>query len=74
MGIHEKLRDSAIVPTQARKLLFEILRGKAERSIAGLRQHYPKLTLTEVSQGLPPLPRTYCDRLVEGLQGAGLPR
>jgi AraC-like DNA-binding protein/TolB-like protein len=49
-------------------------RPEAARSIAGLRKHYPHLTLTEVSEGLPPLPRTYCDRVVAGLQGAGLPR
>lgn len=48
-------------------------RGEAERSLAALRERYPDLTLGKVQQNLPPLSRSYRDRVVEGLRSAGLP-
>jgi AraC-like DNA-binding protein/tetratricopeptide (TPR) repeat protein len=45
----------------------------ARRSLAALREHYPELTVSDVEQGLPPLPQTYCDLVVEALHTAGLP-
>jgi AraC-like DNA-binding protein/tetratricopeptide (TPR) repeat protein len=46
---------------------------EAHRSLATLRGQYPELTISEVRQGLPPLPQSYCDRVVYGLHTAGLP-
>jgi len=46
---------------------------KALRSLAALRQHYPELTVSEVRQGLPPLPPTTCDLVVDALHTVGLP-
>ena len=45
----------------------------ARRSLAALRRHYPELTGQQVMQGLPPLPKTFSDLVVEGLCSAGLP-
>jgi tetratricopeptide (TPR) repeat protein len=48
-------------------------KSEARRSLTALRQQYPELSVSEVQQGLPPLPQTYCDRVVEGLHTVGLP-
>jgi tetratricopeptide (TPR) repeat protein len=45
----------------------------ARRSLAALRERYPELTVTEIQQGLPPLPRSFRDRLVDALLTVGLP-
>lgn len=46
---------------------------EARRSLDSLRQRYPELTVREVQRGLPPLPQSYCDRLLDGLHTVGLP-
>lgn len=46
---------------------------EARRSFAALREHYPELTIAGVQQGLPPLPQSFCDLVVEGLHTVGLP-
>jgi AraC-like DNA-binding protein/tetratricopeptide (TPR) repeat protein len=46
---------------------------EARRSFAALRQHYPELTVSEVQQGLPPLPQSFCDLVVDALHTVGLP-
>jgi AraC-like DNA-binding protein/tetratricopeptide (TPR) repeat protein len=48
-------------------------KSEACRSVAALREQYPELTVSHVPMGLPPLPRAFCDHVVEGLQSAGLP-
>jgi tetratricopeptide (TPR) repeat protein len=45
----------------------------ARRSVTALRQRYPNLTISDVQQGMPPLPQTYRDQVVDALQTAGLP-
>ena len=45
----------------------------AGRSLHALRDTYPELTLAGISAGLPPLPQTFRERVVEALNGAGLP-
>lgn len=46
---------------------------EARRSFQALRQQYPGLTVSEVQRGMPPLPETYCNLVVEALHDAGLP-
>lgn len=46
---------------------------EADRSLAALRRDYPDLTLSELQLGMPPLPQSYCDRIIDALQAAGLP-
>jgi AraC-like DNA-binding protein len=46
---------------------------QAGRSLDALRQYYPDLTVSEVQQGMPPLPASQCDLVVGALQKAGLP-
>jgi tetratricopeptide (TPR) repeat protein len=53
-----------------------VLRGApddAQRSFGALRERYPDLTLGEVERNLPPLSRSYRDRVFEGLRSVGLP-
>jgi AraC-like DNA-binding protein/tetratricopeptide (TPR) repeat protein len=47
--------------------------AEAKRSATALRERYPDLTLTEVQQNLPPLSRSYRERISEGLRSVGLP-
>jgi AraC-like DNA-binding protein len=47
--------------------------SEARRSVTALREDYPELTITDVQQGLPPLPRSYCDRVFNALHSVGLP-
>jgi AraC-like DNA-binding protein/tetratricopeptide (TPR) repeat protein len=47
--------------------------SEARRSVTALREHYPELTVSEVQQGLPPLPQSYCDRVFDALHSVGLP-
>src|SRR5207237_9444805 len=47
--------------------------AEARRSLAALRERYPELTVSEVRQGLPPLPQAYCDLVFDALHGVGLP-
>jgi hypothetical protein len=47
--------------------------SEARRSVTALREDYPELTISEVEQGLPPLPRSYCDRVFNALHSVGLP-
>jgi AraC-like DNA-binding protein/tetratricopeptide (TPR) repeat protein len=46
---------------------------EARRSLAALREHYPDLTVSEVQQGLPPLPATYRNLVFDALHTVGLP-
>ncbi|MGE5202886.1 MAG: helix-turn-helix domain-containing protein [Acidobacteriota bacterium] len=45
----------------------------ARRSLASLRENYPKLTVAAVRQCLPPLPGSAFDYVVEALREVGLP-
>jgi hypothetical protein len=47
--------------------------SEARRSVTALREVYPALTVSDVAQGLPPLSRSYCDRVVNALHSVGLP-
>jgi AraC-like DNA-binding protein/tetratricopeptide (TPR) repeat protein len=47
--------------------------SEARRSVTALREHYPELTVSGVQQGMPPLPRSYCDLVFNTLHSAGLP-
>jgi tetratricopeptide (TPR) repeat protein len=47
--------------------------SEARRSVTALREVYPDLTVSEVEQALPPLPGTYCDRVLNALHSVGLP-
>jgi len=47
--------------------------SEALRSVTALREVYPELTLSEVQQGLPPLPQSYCDRVFDALHSVGMP-
>jgi AraC-like DNA-binding protein/Tfp pilus assembly protein PilF len=48
-------------------------KSEARQSLGALREQYPQLTLSEVQQGLPPLPESYCNLVVGALHGVGLP-
>jgi hypothetical protein len=48
-------------------------KSEARRSLDALRAQYPKLTLSKIQQGMPPLPEAYCDLVVDALHGVGLP-
>jgi AraC-like DNA-binding protein/tetratricopeptide (TPR) repeat protein len=48
-------------------------KSKARRSLGALREHYPELTISEVQQGMPPLPETYCKLVIDALHEIGLP-
>jgi hypothetical protein len=48
-------------------------RQDARRSLAALRGQYPELTLSEVQRGMPPLPESYCNLVVDALNDVGLP-
>ena len=48
-------------------------KSQARHSVTALRENYPELTVSEVEQGLPPLPRSYCDRVFNALHSVGLP-
>ena len=48
-------------------------RSEARRSVTALREDYPDLTVSEVQQGLPPLPQSYCNRVFNALESVGLP-
>ena len=47
--------------------------SEARRSVMALREDYPELTISDVQRGLPPLPQSYCDRVVDALHSVGLP-
>jgi AraC-like DNA-binding protein/tetratricopeptide (TPR) repeat protein len=47
--------------------------SEARRSLFALRGHYPELTVAGVSQGLPPLPQTARDLVIDALHTVGLP-
>jgi AraC-like DNA-binding protein/tetratricopeptide (TPR) repeat protein len=47
--------------------------SEALHSVTALREDYPDLTVSGVQQGLPPLPRSYCDRVFNALHSVGLP-
>jgi AraC-like DNA-binding protein/tetratricopeptide (TPR) repeat protein len=47
--------------------------SEARRSVTALREDYPELTVSDVQQGLPPLPQSYCDRVFDALHSVGLP-
>jgi len=47
--------------------------SEARRSVTALREDYPELTISEVQNGLPPLPRAYCDLVFDALHTVGLP-
>ena len=47
--------------------------SEARRSVTALRENYPELTIAEVQRGMPPLPQTYCDLVVDALHDVGLP-
>ena len=48
-------------------------KAEARRSLAALRGRYPELTLSEVQRGMPPLPESYCNLVVDALNDVGLP-
>ena len=48
-------------------------RLEARRSLAALREQYPQLTLAEVQLGMPPLPESYRNLVVDALTDVGLP-
>jgi AraC-like DNA-binding protein/tetratricopeptide (TPR) repeat protein len=48
-------------------------KSEATRSLAALRGRYPRMTVAEVQQNLPPLPQDYCDHIFEALLAVGLP-
>jgi AraC-like DNA-binding protein/tetratricopeptide (TPR) repeat protein len=47
--------------------------AEARRSLTALREHYPELTISDVQQGMPPLPQSYRDQVVDALHTVGLP-
>ncbi|MDP2333558.1 MAG: helix-turn-helix domain-containing protein [Reyranella sp.] len=47
--------------------------SEARRSVMALREDYPELTISDVQRGLPPLPQSYRDRVVDALHSVGLP-
>jgi AraC-like DNA-binding protein/tetratricopeptide (TPR) repeat protein len=53
--------------------MFAGARDEAIESVRRLREGYPELTLTKVTDGLPPLPQASRDRLVSALHDVGLP-
>ena len=53
--------------------MFAGAREEAFDSGRRLREGYPELTLAKVTDGLPPLPRSSRERLVEALHDVGLP-
>jgi AraC-like DNA-binding protein/tetratricopeptide (TPR) repeat protein len=46
---------------------------EARRSLGALRKHYPELTVSEVQRGMPPLPQSYRNLVVDALRDVGLP-
>jgi AraC-like DNA-binding protein/tetratricopeptide (TPR) repeat protein len=48
-------------------------KSEANRSLVALRNQYPELTISEVQQGMPPLPQSYRDLVVDALHSVGLP-
>lgn len=48
-------------------------KSEARRSVMALREDYPDLTISDVQRGLPPLPQSYRDRVVDSLHSVGLP-
>jgi AraC-like DNA-binding protein/tetratricopeptide (TPR) repeat protein len=53
--------------------VFTGAKPEASDSVRRLQQGYPELTLAKVTEGLPPLPPTSRERLVEALHDVGLP-
>ena len=53
--------------------MFAGARDEASDSVRRLQEGYPELTLAKVTSGLPPLPQSSRERLVEALQDVGLP-
>ncbi|MBV9564504.1 MAG: helix-turn-helix domain-containing protein [Bradyrhizobium sp.] len=49
-------------------------RPAAQRSLDALRAHHPDLTLAEVRRGMPPLPESYRNLVLEALSDLGLPQ
>jgi AraC-like DNA-binding protein/Tfp pilus assembly protein PilF len=47
--------------------------SEARRSLDALRSGYPALTVSDVQLGMPPLPESYRNLVVEALSDAGLP-
>jgi hypothetical protein len=47
--------------------------SEARRSLDALRLGYPALTVSDVQLGMPPLPESYRNLVVEALSDAGLP-
>lgn len=48
-------------------------KAEARRSLGALREHYPELTVSEVQRGMPPLPQSYCNLVMDTLHDVGLP-
>lgn len=48
-------------------------KAEARRSLDALRSGYPDLTVSEVQLGMPPLPESYRNLVIEALSDAGLP-
>jgi AraC-like DNA-binding protein/tetratricopeptide (TPR) repeat protein len=53
--------------------LLSGFKREAGRSLDALRTRYPDLTLSEVQQGMPPLPESYRNLVFEALSDIGLP-
>lgn len=47
--------------------------GDALSSLRALRQNYPDLTISQIQRGLPPLPLSYRELVVDALSSLGLP-
>ena len=54
-------------------MLFGGASADARRSLAELRNHHPELTIADVRECQPPLPRDYSERVVDALHTVGLP-
>jgi hypothetical protein len=48
-------------------------RSEARQSLDAWRLHHPDLTLSEVQQGMPPLPESYRNLVFAALSDIGLP-
>ena len=47
--------------------------SEARLSVSALQEGYPGLTISDVQQGMPPLPEPYRDRVLDALHSVGLP-
>jgi tetratricopeptide (TPR) repeat protein len=72
-GLREHPSSTWVHRTLCPAYLLGGARSEARRSLIALRGQYPDLTIAEVQQGMPPLPQSYRDQVVEALHSVGLP-